>query len=75
MATFTVSDDALNSSAAKAYFTGTDRRITIGLRIALETLGLPVPDYARRKSPGPTPAKAIKMAFEADHPRHTFNRI
>lgn len=68
MATFTVTDDILNSNEAEAYFTGADRRVMIGLRATLEILRLPVPEYAKRRKPGPTPAKAVAAAFSADHP-------
>jgi hypothetical protein len=41
----------------------------IGLRAALEMLRLPVPDYAQRRKPGPTPAKSVLAAFAADNPQ------
>lgn len=68
MATYNVSDDALNSEAARQYFTRADRRIVIGLRYALEMLKLPVPEYAHRRERGPSPARAVLTAYRADNP-------
>lgn len=68
MATFTVTDDIINSYQAERYFMRADRRVMIGLRAALEMLGVPVPDYALRRKPGQTPAKVVLAAFRADHP-------
>ncbi len=68
MNTHTVSTLIINSRHAQDYFTNGDRRIMIGLRAALEMLALPVPDYARRKMPGQSPAKAAFAAFSADNP-------
>lgn len=69
MATHTVADDALFSREAELYFVGADRRVMIGLRAALELLGLPLPDYAQRKPPGPrtASAKVIAAMYAADH--------
>ena len=67
MATFNVTDDVLNSEAAHGYFTRADRRVMIGLRATLEMLGLPVPIYAVRRVPGPSPARAVVAAYNADH--------
>lgn len=69
MATFTVTDDIINSEQAEAYFIRADRRVMIGLRAALELLGLPTPEYARRRKTGPTPAKAAMAAYHADNPQ------
>jgi hypothetical protein len=68
VATFTVTDSIIHSSQAEAYFTRADRRVMIGLRTTLEMLQLPVPDYAKRRKPGRTPAKAALAAYAADNP-------
>jgi len=34
-------------------FSNSDKRIQAGFRGALELLGVPLPDYAQRKAPGP----------------------
>lgn len=68
MGTHTVTTDVLYSPPAEAYFTRADRRVMIGLRAALEMLGLPTPDYARRKLAGPPPARDVIAAFHADNP-------
>ncbi|MBL8553263.1 MAG: hypothetical protein JNL41_03215 [Phenylobacterium sp.] len=41
----------------------------IGLRATLELLGLPLPDYAQRKPPGPrtASAKVIAAMYAADN--------
>jgi hypothetical protein len=69
MYTDTVTPDVLNSPQAAEYFTRADRRVMIGLRACLEMLGLPVPDYAKRRMPGATPAKAMLAAYHADNPQ------
>ena len=72
MADFTVSDDVINSPTAKEYFGRADRRVAIGLRVSLEMLGIPVPEYAVRKPAGRPPSRAVLDAFHADHPEmHT----
>lgn len=68
MATYTVTDDVLNSEQAQGYFQRTDHRAMMGLRAALEILGIPVPTYASRRKPGRTPAKDVMDAFRADMP-------
>lgn len=68
MAARTVNDDILTSPAAIDYFARADRRVLIGLRAALEMLGLPVPEYAERKPMGRPPGKAINQAYRAEHP-------
>ena len=69
VATHSITDDILNSLAAERYFTQADSRIMIGLRATVEMLGLPTPEYARRRKPGPTPAKSVAQAFMADNPK------
>ncbi|MBA3678493.1 MAG: hypothetical protein H0W74_14015 [Sphingosinicella sp.] len=68
MATFTVTTELIESPQAEAYFTRADRRVMIGLRATLEMLRLPVPNYAQRRKPGATPAKAALAAYVADNP-------
>jgi len=67
MADLTVNDDIFSSPGAIEYFSRADSRIMIGLRVALEMLGIPVPEYAKRKPPGRPPARAVVSAFNADH--------
>lgn len=72
MAVFTVSDDIINSMQAQDYLTRADRRVLIGVRATLEMLGIPVPEFAKRKPPGRPPARAVAAAFSADNPKdHT----
>lgn len=68
MTTRTIDDAVLHSSSAEKYLLRADRRVMIGLRAVLEMLSIPLPDYAIRRPPGPTPGKAVAAAFNADHP-------
>lgn len=74
MADVTVNDDILNSPHAKDYYARADRRIMVGLRLALEMLGIPVPEYARRKPVGRPPSKAVATAYDADQRNHGTSR-
>jgi hypothetical protein len=68
MATYTVTDDILHSDAAAAYFDRADRRIKSGMRATLKMLAIPLPEYARPKAPGQSPAKQVMLAYAADNP-------
>lgn len=69
MATHNINVAALYSPSAANYFTHADRRVMIGLRATLGILGLPEPEYAHRRKPGRTPAKAVLAAYHADNPQ------
>ncbi len=69
MTIITVDDAALTSPEAEAYFIKADRRVLIGLRAALEMLGVPLPGYARRQEAGrPSSTKLIARQYAADNP-------
>jgi hypothetical protein len=68
MATYTVTDDILASDEAAAYFNRADRRIRSGIRATLQMLAIPLPEYARPKAPGQSPAKSVMLAYAADNP-------
>jgi hypothetical protein len=68
LATFTITDDVLNSASSAEYFETADRRTLIGLRYTLEILGIPLPQYALRRPPGRTPARDVMRAFATDYP-------
>lgn len=70
MATYTVTDDILLSDAAAAYFERADRRIRGGMRATLKMLAIPLPEYARPKAPGQSPARLVMLAYAADNPTH-----
>lgn len=72
MTDFTVTDALISSPQAERYFLGADRRVMIGLRATMEMLNLPVPEYAKRRKPGATPAKAALAAYNADNPAPKF---
>lgn len=73
--TIQVDYSVIYSPEAQGYFARADRRVTIGLRAALELLGIPVPDYAVRRKPGRTPARDVLAAFSADYPKPPMTRI
>jgi len=63
----TVDDGVMHSPAMTDYLNTADRRILIGVRLTLETLGIRVPDAAQRRSPGRPTAKSILRHYHADH--------
>lgn len=67
MATYTITDDVLLSPEAEAYITGRDRRVRTGFRAALAMLGLPLPEYARPRSPGFPAARDVIAAHRLDN--------
>lgn len=72
MATF-IDTDVLYSKQLEAYITNCDHRIRAGFRVALEALGISVPDYAARQPSGPKPGLRIAAAFAADAAIHGDN--
>ena len=68
MATYTVTDELISSPQAAVHFSTSDRRILIGMRATLEVLGIPVPEYAKRKPTGRPPSRVIAAAYAADNP-------
>lgn len=58
----------INNDRVAVYLASTDRRVTIGVRFALEALGLELPDFLRRGRPGPRPNRVNNMmaALDAD---------
>lgn len=70
MAIIAVDDTIILSRQAADYMGDPkrDRRVKTGFRLALEWLGVPLPDYIARKEAGRTDgARAITAAFNADH--------
>lgn len=64
----TVDMSRINNDRVAVYLASTDRRVTIGVRFALEALGIELPDFLRRGRPGPRPNRVNKMmaALDAD---------
>jgi hypothetical protein len=64
----TVDTNRINNDRVAVYLASTDRRVTIGVRFALEALGIELPDFLRRGRPGPRPNRVNKMmaALDAD---------
>lgn len=66
--TLNIDTGVFGTPEAEAYFTKSDRRVLCGCRATLEMLGIPLPDWAKRKPTGPKPGKAIMAAFREDNP-------
>ena len=64
----TIDTSRIDNDRVAVYLASTDRRVTIGVRFALEALGLEVPDFLRRGRPGPRPNRVNNMmaALDAD---------
>ena len=67
MATYTVTDDKISSPQAAAHL-GYDARVMTGVRNTLEILGIPLPEWVKRKPPGRPPSRTILQALAADNP-------
>ena len=66
MAIFTVDTTRIDNVHVADYLASTDRRVTIGVRFALEMLGLEVPDFLKRKPSGRSSVGALMAALDAD---------
>ena len=53
MTVTTIDMSRLDNDKVALYLASTDRRVTIGVRFALEALGVELPDFVRRGRPGP----------------------
>lgn len=64
----TVDIERLDNDRVAVYLASTDRRVTIGVRFALEALGIDLPAFLRRGRPGPRPNRVNNMmaALDAD---------
>lgn len=64
----TIDTSRIDNDRVAVYLASTDRRVTIGVRFALEALGIELPDFLRRGRPGPRPNRVNKMmaALDAD---------
>lgn len=56
----------LNDSRVADHISRVDSRITGGFRLALEVLGIPLPEYAKRKPAGRPSVAALMAAADAD---------
>jgi len=68
MTTITIDMARLDNDRVAIYLASTDRRVTIGVRFALEALGVELPDFLRRGRPGPRRNRinALMAAVDAD---------
>lgn len=58
-----IDTDRLNDPRVEAHISGVDSRIVGGFRLALDILGIPLPEYAKRKPAGrPSIAKLMAAA-------------
>jgi len=70
----TVDTSRLDNPQVATYLASTDRRVTIGVRFALEMFGLEVPEFLKRKPSGRPPVAKLMAAVDADTGTiHTYN--
>ncbi len=62
----TVDLSRIDNKPVADYLASTDRRVTIGVRFALEMFGLEVPDFLKRKPSGRSSVGALMAALDAD---------
>ena len=77
MAVITVEDTITRNTELADYFASpsTDRRIKSGFRLALEWLGIPIPEYARRGEAGRMKGvRQVTAAYNADHGIRSHSR-
>ena len=66
--------DRLHDPRVAAHVEQVDRRIRGGFRLALDVLGIPLPDYAERKPAGrPSIAKLMAAADADSGTIHTYH--
>jgi len=58
--------DRLDDPRIAQHISNTDRRIAGGFRLALDVLGIPQPDYAKRKPAGRPSIAKLMAAADAD---------
>jgi len=58
----------LDHPAIQNYLTYADRRSKAGARFVFDALGIPMPEYLKRKPAGRPYSKRILAAYRADHP-------
>jgi hypothetical protein len=66
MTNHTVDLARIDNDRVAVHLAAADRRVTIGVRLALEILGIPLPDFVRRKRPGPPSRAELMAAADAD---------
>jgi hypothetical protein len=62
----TIDTSRINNPHVAAYLASTDRRVTIGVRFALEMFGIEVPDFLKRKPSGRSSVATLMAAADAD---------
>lgn len=73
MTIMTIDTSKIDNAAVADYLASADRRITYGLRFALEQLGIPVPDCAYPKSVvRRSPARLMAEAEADSGTIHTY---
>jgi len=66
MAIATIETSRIDNPQVATYLASTDRRVTIGVRFALEMFGLEVPEFLKRKPTGRSPVAKLMAAVDAD---------
>ena len=62
----TVDTSRIDNPHVAAYLASTDRRVTIGVRFALEMFGIEVPEFLKRKPSGRSSVATLMAAADAD---------
>ena len=65
MTSITVDTSRIDNEHVANYINGTDHRVKLGFRFALEMLTIPLPEFAERKPAG-RPSRAAQLMKMAD---------
>ena len=66
MSNVSIDTSRLSDPRIATHLAGADRRIVNGFRLALDILGVPLPDYAERKPAGRPSIAKLMAAADAD---------
>jgi hypothetical protein len=66
MPIITVDTNRIDNKPVADYLASTDRRVTIGVRFALEMFGIEVPEFLERKPSGRSSVATLMAAVDAD---------
>jgi len=66
MPIITVDTSRIDNKPVADYLASTDRRVTIGVRFALEMFGIEVPEFLKRKPSGRSSVATLMAAVDAD---------
>jgi hypothetical protein len=66
MPIITIDTSRIDNKPVADYLASTDRRVTIGVRFALEMFGIEVPEFLKRKPSGRSSVATLMAAVDAD---------